>query len=453
MIRVRPPTVRVLLLLFAALAVVQLILSASAFFRLNADRDGDFSLPLPTRVTAIVAMVETTPPERIDILLKALSDSDFEVWLVDTPEVPLRGEHLDLSQVARAVDAYVDALGDRDVAAWIAPEPGKPVRTPRLESLRLWSPHPMRLAVSLQDDRWLMIETREPLPQQVFGLPPGIVAGFVGVLVAFLSLITLWQGLGPLESLSRSLSAFAIEPKPQTLLLRGPRETRDVTAAVNRMQTVIADLLRDRQVMFAGMSHDLRTYLTRLRLRIEGIEDERARVKAEADLEQMAEIVEDGLALAQLETVASITETVDLAELVEGLAADELTVVSLVFEPEDGRFEIEADPYRMRRAILNLLINAERHGAEPEVHLRKTNTGIELDIADRGPGISVAEKTRLLRPFERGDKARTTDKPGSGLGLAIAKRIAEQHGGDLCLIDRPGGGLIARITLPLRPKG
>lgn len=182
--------------------------------------------------------------------------------------------------------------------------------------------------------------------------------------------------------------------------------------------------------------------------RIVGIGDETARGKAEADLEHMAEIVEDGLALARLKTVAPATEAVDLAELVEGLAADEPSVASPIFEPADGRFIVEADPYRLRRAVLNLLINAVRHGKDPELHLRQASRGIELDVADRGDGVSADEKDRLLRPFERGDTARTHDTPGSGLGLAIAKRIAEQHGGELCLIDRPGGGLIARIALP-----
>ena len=449
MIRLAPPRLRVVLVLLTGLALLQFLLAVSAFFRLNTSRGEEFRLPLPDRVAAIVAALEGASLAARPTLLAAIRSEDFDLWI--EAAVP-RDENLaayPMPHVADAVDRYVDALGNRDVIAWLAPGEGETVDLPRFERFRLWSDEPMRLAVSLNAGEWLMIETRGNLPRQVFGFPPGLWAGLTGVLVGALSLLTLWRGLGPLEGLSRRVEAFAADQTPEPLPLKGPREARRVAEAINTMQTEIARLLSERRAMFAAMSHDLRTYLTRLRLRIEGIGDAARRAKAEAELDEMRAIIEESLVFTCLEAATANPVETDLGALLRELAADHDPAVPVTVEDTAADFRIGADPLLFRRVVDNLLINARRHAGGGELVLRRRPRTVEIDVADRGPGIPGAQKARVLQPFERGDLARTLDVPGSGLGLAIASRVMEQHGGTLALIDRDGGGLIVRLTLPL----
>lgn len=439
-----------LLGLLTVLAVVQLALAVAAFRAGTADERGRFRLPLPDRVAAIAAFVEQTPPERLPLLKRTLDGEDFRVDVVAALPVEPAREDYPVPPVARAVERYVSALGEREVIAWIAPDDGARTGAVRFQATRLWSDAPLRLAVALDGPtpRWLLVETRDRLPARVFGVPPGFWAGVLGVLVALLSLLVLWRGFAPLVPLARQLGRFARAPEPHGVPERGVREVRGVIRTANDMQRRIADLLAERRAMFGALGHDLRTYLARMSLRIEGIADESSRARARRDLDEMEAMIDGALAFAGFDGAVTARAPTDLATLVEEIAAERGIAASI----EAGVPELLADRSLLKRAVGNILDNAERHAGGGELVLRTADDEAIVEVLDRGPGIAEADIDRLLRPFERGDTARTLDVPGSGLGLAIVERVATLHGGRLELAPRPGGGQIVRLVLPVRRK-
>ena len=312
----------------------------------------------------------------------------------------------------------------------------------------MWSEHPMRLAVSLKGDEWLFIETRDNLAQKVFGFPPGIWAGLFGLIVGALSLSTLWRGLGPLEELSKRVTEFSNKPVSIFVKPKGPRETQQITEAINSMQHDIVQMLQERETMLGAMSHDLRTYITRLRLRINAVNDIESRARMERDLTDMTSIVDDALVYAKLQASKPNLERVDLTELLGQLVEDLESNSSIAFmQPPEHLFAF-VDPAMLRRAVANLIINADHYAEGGTLSVLSDAEGLKLTVSDSGPGIPEQDVLRLLEPFERGSEARNLDIPGSGLGLAIAKRIAEQHGGSMSLDKNTGGGLRATLVLP-----
>ncbi len=445
------PRIRIILLALTLLVAIQFALAVFAYLRSEHDAEDGFRFPLPARIAAMVETVERTPPEDRPVLLDALESEDVTVWLSDDNALDMPGEQrAQLPSAEMAVSYYLDALRDRDVRAWLAPVEGEALRAPRFERLRLWSPHPMRLAVRLKTGDWLVVESSGNHAETILGTPSGFWSGFLGVLVAALAVVALWRGMAPLEPLARSVERFAARPSPEPVKPSGPQETRRIIEAVNRMQEDLSGFIAERQVMFGALSHDLRTYLTRLKLRIDLIQEDDARVRAEGDIDAMSEIIEDALLLSKLDgaPMADLVP-IDIGLLVSELASGrDLPATQVRIDPSvDGVYAM-GDPLTLLRALENLIENAEAYGKSAEIEVTLDNEVIRLDILDRGPGIRPRDRERLLKPFERGDAARSQAIAGTGLGLAIAQRAAARCGGKLELLDRPGGGLIARLEYP-----
>lgn len=262
----------------------------------------------------------------------------------------------------------------------------------------------------------------------------------------------------PLAQLSRAARELGSGKTPPALPEKGPAEIRMVNQSFNRMVTDLGKLAQDRAVLLAGISHDLRTPLTRLRLEVD-INDlpPAARAAMIGDIEQMDSIVGQFLDYARAKPQQP-REEIDLSALVQDVVAQ-----SRLAEQPDTALRVEiADDVRLSgyrteltRALDNLLTNAGRYGRDPQnnklevtVSLAQRDGAALLAVADHGPGVDSNEIDRLLRPFERGEGART-DGAGAGLGLAIVDRIAQLHGGALALKPNPPHGLRAELQLPL----
>lgn len=439
---------RVILVALTLLAIVQFVLAFSAYLRLNTQANAGFRLPLPSRTAAIVETVEAASENKVQAALDAVSSPDFIVWIGPFEVLDTNVSDFAMEDVEDAISRYVNELGDRKVEAWIAPDPNKPMGQLRFERYRMWSEHPMRLAVSLEGDEWLFIETRDNLAQKVFGFPPGIWAGLFGLIVGALSLSTLWRGLGPLEELSNRVTEFSNKPVSIFVKPKGPKETQQITEAINSMQNEIVQMLQERETMLGAMSHDLRTYITRLRLRINAVSDIESRGRMERDLADMTSIVDDALVYAKLQASKPTLERVDLTELLLRLVEDLESNSNVSFtHPLEHLFAF-VDPTMLRRAVANLIINADHYAEGGTLSVLSDAEGLKITVSDSGPGVPEQDVLRLLEPFERGTESRNLDTPGSGLGLAIAKRIAEQHGGSLSLHKNTGGGLRATLMLP-----
>jgi signal transduction histidine kinase len=271
-----------------------------------------------------------------------------------------------------------------------------------------------------------------------------------GLLIASVALITIWQQFRPVRDMAVSARKFAGDGKPLLVKSGGSPDIRELVEAFNHLQQQVATLLSNRTLMMSAMSHDVRTYLTRLRLRIEALEPE-SRTAAERTINEIQALLEDTLAFAESETAMADRAPVDLAKLVEELVSSGQFDEGKVALAMQDRPIVAGHAGRLRRAIVNLITNAVKFGSLADVKLRSDAGHAVLTISDHGPGIPEGERDLVFQPFYRRDSSRRRNVEGAGLGLAIVRSIIAQHGGDIRLGDRPGGGLAVTVRLPLQP--
>ncbi|MGJ0424866.1 ATP-binding protein [Methylocystis sp.] len=272
-----------------------------------------------------------------------------------------------------------------------------------------------------------------------------VTLGFVAI---SLFIFSLWAALSltrPLTNFANAAESFGLDSVPAQLAETGPEEVRKATRAFNRMQHRIALMASQRTRMLTSVSHDLRTPITRMRLRAEYIESGDTKLKLLRDLDQMEAMVRSCLDYLrggfQQEVVA-----LDLASLLQAVV-DQFGDMGA-----DARYDgvdhlsVLGSPDDLERAFSNLIDNAVKYGKSPEVRLWESDEAAVVEVVDRGPGIPPEKRESMLEPFERGDVNASANE-GFGLGLAIARAIVEAHGGRLTLDERTGGGLIARVSL------
>ena len=262
----------------------------------------------------------------------------------------------------------------------------------------------------------------------------------------------------PLQQLSRAARELGAGHVPTALPESGPSEIRTVNQSFNRMVGDLAKLEQDRALLLAGISHDLRTPMTRLRLEAE-INDLPAETRAAMidDIEQMDAIVAQFLDYARPRPQQAAT-AIDLSALLdEALAHSRIAAAgdTALVRHIAPRLTVSGHPTELRRAIDNLLINADRYGRDPHSGRLEIEVGLErhgdtavVSVADHGAGIAADRVDRMMRPFERGETART-DVKGAGLGLAIVERIARMHNGSVRLSANTPRGLRVELRLPL----
>jgi two-component system osmolarity sensor histidine kinase EnvZ len=307
-----------------------------------------------------------------------------------------------------------------------------------------------------EDDYWLRVE-RERIERN-----PGMqwmIWGAVALLLSIVGAVLISRSISsPLRRLARAAQQVASGTKPQPLPETASGELAQVNRSFNHMVGALAKVEEERAVMLAGVSHDLRTPITRMRLELEMSSlSADARGGMESDLAQMEGIVNQFLDLARPGTARQ--EPFDLAQIASAVVARygneargkvELRKVAASFSaPATG------DAAAIDRALTNLIENSLRYGAtqlsEPHVavELGLKESVVWVRVKDNGPGVPAEKLAGLTQPFVRGEAART-DASGAGLGLAIVDRIARQHGGRLLLESAPGAGFSATIEIPVR---
>jgi len=290
--------------------------------------------------------------------------------------------------------------------------------------------------------------------------PRSFWTGLWGVNLLFaivsVSLLSLWAAralTAPLSSFARAAENFSVNGTAPSLPERGPEEIRSVAKALNRMRERITTLIDDRTRMLAAISHDLRTPITRMRLRSEFIEDETHRHRMLSDLDQMRSMLESVLSFLRNDRKLEAMTLADIATTLQ-LVADQFADIGhkVTYEgPQHAMATVRPDD--LTRSVTNLVENSVRHGAVTIIRLETSADIATIEVEDDGPGISDASKEVMLEPFVRGDDARNMDETaGFGLGLSIARSIVLAHGGTLSMHDRKPHGLIVRIELPVRQK-
>lgn len=301
---------------------------------------------------------------------------------------------------------------------------------------------------------WLHLDERALLMQQSHGHLPDLPSHFATHLLITLaaviavSLVAVRLVTRPLQHLAEAADAFGGDLASPPLAETGPTETRRAAEAFNRMQERLRRLIAERGRALAAVSHDLRTPLTRLRLRAELVDDEGLRAQINADIDDMQAMVESTLDYLRGLRENEALQSIDMEALLQSLVADEqalghpVSLAGAVRAPYVGRLST------LKRALGNLIDNAVKYGQSARIVIEDSAAELRLSVEDSGPGIAAADLARVVEPYVRLDASRSRETGGVGLGLSIARDAALLHGGQLSLANRPGGGLAATLVLP-----
>ncbi|HSV04381.1 MAG TPA: ATP-binding protein [Phenylobacterium sp.] len=293
----------------------------------------------------------------------------------------------------------------------------------------------------------------EVRPQPAFGLNPWqqrIALWFVlsALAMAPAAYIFARRLSAPIRLFAGAAERLGRDPRAPPLALRGSAEIGVAVRAFNDMQERLRRYVEDRTAMVGAIAHDLRTPLTRLRFRIESLPDDQ-RAKIAADIDQMEAMISAALTFVRDAGQPGQRTPLELSSLLESLC-DEMAETGAQTEIETGeKVVLEGDPMALRRLFANLLDNAVKFGGRASARVMRQGATAVVEIDDDGPGIPPADRERVFEPFYRREPSRNRQTGGAGLGLAIVRSIARGHGGDVALVNRSGGGLTARVQLPL----
>jgi signal transduction histidine kinase len=307
-----------------------------------------------------------------------------------------------------------------------------------------------RVSVEIEDGRWLNGWMR--LRPQNYGAV-GLILGHTVVLYLIVLLAVWWFARRisrPLARLTDAAETFDAGATQEPVPVSGPDDVARLIAAHNAMRVRIAAMLAEKDHMLGALGHDLRTPLAALRIRAENVEHETERARMVETIEDMSAMLEDILSLARLGRAKGEAERLDLSALVDS-AIEDFRDLGAPVELDDGeRVVVTGQANLLKRALRNLIDNAVRHGGGAKVRVREEDGQAIVEIDDEGPGIPEDKLQAVLEPFARLDASRSREAGGSGLGLALASAIVREHGGELTLANREGGGLRAMIELPQR---
>ena len=420
---------RVAAILLAGLAAAY-ALSYWSVMRERADLAESMMLAYVGRdVVSSVAMLDRLPPSERGAWLRKLQRPNYRFTLDDQP---LR-QQPDAVSVARRLAASLKAeLGPGRLLGVGVEDPSRTVF-----SLRLADGTPLTLHLM----------TPRKMVSMTTALLLALQLAVVGACI--------WWGVRvatrPLRDLASAATRLGDDPQAAELPERGPAEVRRAIAAFNTMQRRIAAHLAERLQILAAVSHDLQTPITRMRVRTDLLADEALRDKLQADLIDMQHLVEEGLAYART-AHASLEkmQAIDLHALLDGLVCDYRDAARQVELLGASQITLTTRPQALKRVVMNLVDNALKFAGEAQVVVSQTEATLVIDVLDRGAGMPDDQLLAVLQPFYRVEGSRNRETGGSGLGLAIAHRLSGALGATLSLHNRPGGGLQARLALPVQ---
>lgn len=437
---------RLALILVAALATIQLIAFAAFVYQ----RDRGMATGRPSRladqVAALVRLLDDALPDERAVALAAVRVAGLGA-VVETLPPPAAGFRL--RRIEQMVRDALDAPG-RAVSAELRAARPAGAGAGMLGDLFA---RRVVIAVELASGEYLTVEAAGALVNRIVGIPMGFLLSAAAVLVTGLAILGVARETRPLRRLAAAMDRFGAEGRPTILPEHGAPEMRTVIRVANAMQTRIAALLRNQGLMIGAIAHDLRTHLTRLRLRLESIPDDARRDKAVRDVEDMRVLIDGALAFARGTFTETQRDPVDLGamlarEIEERRQAGADASLALPAAP----IVVRGSAAGLARAFANLIDNAIKYGDSARVTLSADATGATVTVDDRGPGIPAADRALVFEPFRQRDAARNRDRGGAGLGLAIARQVVERHGGTIVIEDAPSGGARLRVALPLQAQ-
>ncbi len=402
---------------------------------------------LAERLVSVKRVVAALPDTEREHTAHALSTATMEIhWSTRSLVNPAPAESHRITLVRQRLRELVPDIADDHVRLAFADEgaPGERADDDAYHHLLLAS-------VQLPDGSWLnfsvsMLRLASAPDHSVLGSLTAMALGILLVSVFLVRSVT-----APLRALSTAADRIGIDAASPELPQAGPREVRLAATAFNRMQTRIKRLIDDRTQTLAAVSHDLKTPITRLRLRAHFVGDDDLRQTIEKDLDEMESMIQSTLDFLRGDASGEEIKTVDIGTILETVCDHLVDSGHDVVLRANTHAPLPCRPLAIKRAFSNLVENAVKYGQRARVSLAKRADELIVTIDDDGPGIPTAELDRVFDPFYRLETSRSRETGGTGLGLTVARSTIRAHGGDIRLASRHGGGLSVTVTLPMNP--
>ncbi|MBP6115051.1 MAG: HAMP domain-containing protein [Neisseriaceae bacterium] len=442
---------RLILVLFAGLLISQLF---SQF--INHEERGlllseNASRQAAHHIADTVQLLEPLSPEARERAVAHWPD----IRLREQP-ISLRGRNPDSSRSENRFSAWLAQTLGPDYRYSVSPIPSRMMRGERHAGR---GPAPYSNAgpggsvaflvqVPLKDGQWLIFNSRIPKASSWLSSRALTNIGLLLMVVLALSYVAVRSLTRPLQQLSKAADALGRNINQPPISETGPTEIRQVARAFNLMQGRLQSYIQDRTHVFSAMSHDLKTPITRMRLRTDLLDDDLLRERFEKDLKEMETMVTEALAFMKGLDNHTPAQAINPLALLQSIQTDYLEANKSVSLEGEATPPLWGQAALLKRALVNLIDNALFYGQRADIQLRHDGQGLSIDIMDAGPGISPQDQEKVFQPFFRVESSRNRDTGGTGLGLSIARNIIHSHGGDLSLHNRPEGGLKVSMTLP-----
>ena len=404
--------VRVCLIIVLSVTIVWV--GTVALFYLSSASAIRNNRPLPAQVAALVSLLEQASATQRPLILRAVTSQSMAARLEPGNHIGVTPKLQRVPRLtARAVDQYLSVLGGRPNSVSIRREGNARGGL----GFTFAAPADLEIRVLLSTNETLVVDALSYPVANFFGVPVGFVAGLTGAVLGLIAL-------------------FALQ--------------REI--AFNRLQVRISHLVRGRIAMIGGISHDVRTFLTRLRLRVDRIPDEQERDRAVADIADMIRLLDDALLASRAGSGELNEELIDFAQIVSAEVDDRRAVGKPVDLASTAPLNstILGDRLALRRVIANLIDNALFYGKAAHLSIEADSEFVTLHVDDEGPGIPPDQREQILEPFVRLEDSRNRRTGGAGLGLAVARSLVEAHSGKISITDAPlSKGARFTVQLPL----
>jgi signal transduction histidine kinase len=464
----RSITLALIMLFVGVLFLAELVIVGYRYFDRSEALIALEAIRIADDISVVASLVDQTPPEGRSKLLANLSGSDLPVSLGTKPWVSGGAEDSKEARLLRELLLRVLPQTGEITVQFARSDTALPpgVSPPAM----LWRkaglfPEPIRhiidelvaeptflVSVRLRDGTWLNLIAAYVEDIDFWPLHSILVLAGLTIIVAALSIWGIARLTAPFKSFATAARRLGTDVNAKPIIERGPEDVRGAIRAFNEMQRRLQRLIEDRTQMLAAVSHDLRTPITRLRLRAEFVQNTVQRAKFLEDLNGMERMTADLLSFAKEDSHSEPTTWIDLTATLHSICdelADDGYDVSF---NDNGRVLYPCRPVSIRRCLSNLIDNALKYGQGATVRLEVRDEEVAIVVDDRGPGIRDDLKEEVFRPFYRLETSRNRETGGSGLGLTVARTVARAHGGDVILGDSPKGGLRASVVLPITEK-
>ena len=317
---------------------------------------------------------------------------------------------------------------------------------------RRWHPGSLAVWVPVKDRGWFRLPM-SPLPPQ--GVPWFALLRWLALITIGATAVAVFVSsrmVRPLVFLENAVASVGPDGIMPELPERGPAEVRATARALNSLSARLKRSMESRMRLVAAAGHDMRTPITRMRLRAEFVPDEEDREKWLSDIDELERIADSAILLVREETGGDAPERLRLDGLVESICKELQEQKFDVTFTNGHPVTVLVSQLKLNRALRNLIINAATHGVRARVSVGSDGTTAHVVIEDDGPGIPEAVIGQVFEPFFRADPARRQNIPGAGLGMTIAHEIVTRAGGTIQIVNRPGGGLMQTVSMPEAPE-